>query len=367
MQTRLPRAWALAALLPVFALGASTPAHAFPGFGPKSTWVDLYGGWASQNGGHLYARLHTGAPPKPDSRGENGAEKLLKSIEALELDAAKGATALIAIQGKGTFKTVADDHGFVDFALPAGMRGPLNRVTLTIAPSKTLKTSSSTYIVPVWTDKAGQIGVLSDVDDTLTDSDIPHKLVAGYRTLFHSAYDVKVFPGAGKQLTSITAPVKGFPVRPLFFLTGSPWNLHTRIASAFSMAGVPKGAFILRRFSTESMKAYDFKHPHLQEVFKLFPQTKWVLFGDTGEQDPEVYLQMSKERPQQVEHIYIHNVATAHQDPQSPRFGWTNASHQAQRMTVFDNWNDLSGSIAQNGYVFGHAAAAATLKKTGTQ
>ena len=361
-----PRALALAAILPLFVLGAAAPANAGL-FGAKATWIDLYGGWASQHGGHLYMRLHTGKPPPADRANENTFEKAMHSWEQLELDAAKGATISITVQGlQQKLTATADDHGFIDFKLPSGMKGPLNRVGVTLVANKSFKSSSAMYPVPVWTDKPGQLGVISDVDDTLTDSDIPHKLVAGYRTLFHSAYDVKVFPGAGKQLTSITAPVKGFPVRPLFFLTGSPWNLHTRIASAFSMAGVPKGAFILRRFSKESMKAYDFKHPHLQEVFKLFPQTKWVLFGDTGEQDPEVYLQMSKERPQQVEHIYIHNVATAHQDPQSPRFGWTNAANQAQRMTVFDNWNDLSGGIAQNGYVFGHPAAAA-LKKTGTE
>ncbi len=366
MPNHRPRVLALAAILPLFVLSAASPARAFPGVGPKVTWVDLYGGWASQNGGHLYARVHTGAPPPADTAHENSAEKFLHSVEQLELDAAKGATVAIVIQGvQGNFKATADDHGFIDFKLPHAMRGPLNKVTMTLLPSKAFKTSAATYLVPVWNDRAGQVGVLSDVDDTLTDSDIPHKLVAGYRTLFHSAYDVKVFEGAGKALTLLTAPVKGFPVRPLFFLTGSPWNLHTRIASAFSMHGVPKGAFVLRRFSKESMKAYDFKHPHLQEIFAMFPQTKWVLFGDTGEQDPEVYLQMSKEKPAQVEHIYIHNVATAHQDPAGARFGWTNAAGAAQRMTVFDNWTSLPADLEQHGYVFGHAAAAG-LQKTGT-
>src|SRR5437763_593531 len=99
MRLHHPRVAALAAILPVFALLTPQPAKAFGG--AKATWVDLYGGWASQNGGHLYARVHTGAPPKVDSKGENIAEKFLHSLEQLELDVAKGAPVSIIIQGKG--------------------------------------------------------------------------------------------------------------------------------------------------------------------------------------------------------------------------------------------------------------------------
>jgi phosphatidate phosphatase APP1 len=357
-----PRILAAAAVVSLSLFGAATPANAL--FGAKQTWIDLYGGWASQHGGHLYMRVHTGKPPPADHAGENTAEKLLHSIEQLELSAAKGATVSIIIQGHAEKLTAtADDHGFIDFKLPAGMKGPLNRVGVNVVANKSFKTSAAMYPVPVWNDKQGQLGVISDVDDTLTDSDIPHKLHAGYNTIFHSAYDVKVFDGAGKVLSELTAPVKGFPVRPMFFCTGSPWQLHTRIASAFAMHGVPKGAFILRRFSKEPLKAYDFKHPHLQELFAMFPGTRWLLFGDTGEQDPEVYLQMSKEKPQQIEHIFIHNVVSAHQDPMSPRFAWHNGAGE-QRMTVFDQWPQLQGEIDKHGYRFGHGSAEA---KTGTK
>jgi phosphatidate phosphatase APP1 len=345
---------ALAPIIPFFALVACQPARVFGG--SKPTWIDLYGGWASQNGGHLYARVHTGSPPKPDTEGENAAEKLLASIEALELEAAANAAVTIDIPGKGSFETIADNHGFIDFTLPAGMKGPFNPVSMTLVASPDFKSSSANYAVPVWADEPGHLGVISDVDDTLTDSDIPNKTVAGYRTLFHSAYDVKVFPSAGETLTSITTSTEGLPVRPLFFLTGSPWNLHTRIASAFAMAGIPKGAFILRRFSREPVNAYEFKHPHLQELFEKFPQTKWLLFGDTGEQDPEVYHQMSIEKPQQIEHIYIHNVPTKHEDPRSHRFAWTDVGGHPQRMTVFDDWSSVSTDVEHRGYAIGDSA-----------
>jgi phosphatidate phosphatase APP1 len=312
----------------------------------KPTWVDLYGGWASPTGGHLYARVHTGKPPPKDTKNENGAEKFLHTMEQLELDAYKGAAVTIAVDKGPTVSATADSHGFIDYKLPAGLHAPLVKVTMSVKATKDFGASSATYLVPVWGDKPGQVGIVSDIDDTLTDSDVPHKIHLIFNTLFHSQYDVKVFPGAGPQLAKVAGTSSSFPVRPLFFLTGSPWNLHDRIEFAFGRNKVPKGAFILRRFSKEPMKAYDFKLPHLQELFAAFPNTKWVLFGDTGEQDPEVYAQMSKERPNNIQAIFIHNVTKA--SPADARF-----SYGGKKMTLFTDWNGLSKEFDAHGLAFG--------------
>ncbi len=314
---------------------------------PKPTWVDLYGGWCGPGGGHLYARVHTGKPPPKDHKNENGAEKLIHTIEQLELDAYKGAAVTISVDKGPTLAATADDHGFIDFKLPSGLHAPLTKVTMAVKANQAYAASSASYLVPVWADKPGSLGIISDVDDTLTDSDVPHKIHMVFNTLFHSQYDVKVFPGAGAQLAKVAGTSAGFPVRPLFFLTGSPWNLHDRIEFAFGRNKVPKGAFILRRFSKEPMKAYDFKHPHLQELFAAFPNTRWVLFGDTGEQDPEVYQQMSVEKPGSIQAIFIHNVTKA--SPSEARFSYGGG----KQMTVFTDWKALSKDLDARGLGFG--------------
>lgn len=330
-------------LLPVLSLLAAAPALA----SPKATWIDLFGGWASPTGGHVYARIHTGIKPPGDYKSENDFTKLLHTIEQLELDSYRRARVTISVEKGATSTAIADDHGFVDIKLPAGLHTPLTRVTLTVAATPDYQASTATYPVPVWSDLPGGLGIISDVDDTLTDSDVTHKLKLAWNTLFHSTFDVKVFPGSGKQLSVLTAPVQGFPARPLFFLTGSPWNLHTRIAGAFQRAGIPAGAFILRRYSKESMKAYDFKLPHLQELFAAFPNTKWVLFGDTGEQDPEVYATMGKTNAASIQAIYIHNVTKA--NPADARFSYAGS----KKMTLFTDWNALSADLDAHGLAFG--------------
>ena len=332
-------------LLPVLCtLLAAAPVLA----SPKPTWIDLYGGWASPTGGHLYARIHTGKPPPGDYKKENNFSKLLRTIEQLELDAYKGAVVTIAVERGATATVTADDHGFIDYKLPAGLRRPLNKVTLSVAANRDRDASSATYLVPVWSDKPGNLGIISDVDDTLTDSDVTHKIHLAWNTFFHSQFDVKVFPESAKQLASLTGPIKAFDMRPLFFLTGSPWNLHARIAGAFGRAGIPAGAFVLRRFSKEPMKAYDFKLPHLIELFAAFPHTKWVLFGDTGEQDPEVYAKMSTTNEASIQAIYIHNVTKA--KPAAARFSYAGG----KKMTLFTYWNELTRDIEEHGLAFGN-------------
>jgi phosphatidate phosphatase APP1 len=99
---------------------------------------------------------------------------------------------------------------------------------------------------------------------------------------------------------------------------------------------LPHGAMILRRYSQEPFDPYDFKHPHLLEIVDANPQRKWILFGDTGEKDPEVYHTLMQERPGVVDAVFIHNV--------------TNANRQDARFsgfTVFNDWNEVLGAIHQ--------------------
>lgn len=298
----------------------------------KPAWIDAFSGWAGPGGGRLYMRVHKGQPiPKPKPA-EASFERLEETVKALELNALENAT--VTVRGiNGTTTAQADDHGFIALQLPAGLTPGLLHVGLSVA-TKGWARASTDLAVQVWDDQPG-IGVISDIDDTLTDTGVTHKAKLILGTFLHSEFEVRIFPGAPQVLATVAGNEGGLPVRPLFYLSGSPWGLHERIANAFDRAGLPHGAMILRRYSMESPQAYDFKHPHLQKLFEAFPRHRWVLFGDTGEQDPEVYAQMRREHPEQIEHIYIHNVT--HADVHADRFA---------KMTVFEDWNDIASAVS---------------------
>lgn len=90
----------------------------------------------------------------------------------------------------------------------------------------------------------------------------------------------------------------------------------------------------MRRYSQESLDPYDFKHPHLLEIVDASPGRRWILFGDTGEKDPEVYRTLMQERPGAVDAVFIHNVTNA--DPRDARY---------TGFTVFTDWEQAFAAI----------------------
>jgi len=299
-------------------------------------YIELYSGWAtSQRGGYLYGRVHKGEPLPLPNEGEGLATKLHETF--LSLDEHVLANAQVRLSGfPGCGAFTVDGHGFLKVPLPTDMQPSTLAVQVQLETADFAASSAATS-VQVWGVTDPHLGIISDIDDTLTDTDVTHRAVMLRNTFFHDTYDVKVFPDAPQAFVAVAGKSASFlPTLPVFYLSGSPWALHSRISEAFDRLGLPHGAMILRRYSQEPLNPFDFKHPHLLEIVEANPQRKWVLFGDTGEKDPEVYHALMQERPEAVDSVFIHNVTNA--DPQDKRF---------DGFTVFRDWSEVVATIQQ--------------------
>ena len=302
----------------------------------QPAYIELYSGWATtQRGGYLYGRVHKGEPLPLPEPGEGLAEKLHETFETLHVNAiANAQVRLSGFPGCGTF--TADGHGFLKVPLPPDMRLSILDVHVHLETKDYVATPAITGL-QVWGVTDPHLGVISDIDDTLTDTDVTHKLDMLKNTFFHNTYDVKIFPGAPQAFGAIAG--NGIPAKlPVVYLSGSPWALHSRISEAFDRAELPRGATILRRYTQEPMNPYDFKHPHLLEIVDAHPRRKWILFGDSGEKDPEVYRTLIEERPGVVEAVFIHNVTN--EDPKK--------TDRFDGFTVFHDWSEVVTAIQQS-------------------
>lgn len=300
----------------------------------QPAYIELYSGWATtQKGGYLYGRVHKGEPLPLPKEGDGLADKLHQTFLDLDVHAlANAQVGLSGFPGSGYF--TADGHGFLKVPLPADMQpGTLGMQVQLETPNFAAETA--TTALQIWGVTDPLVGIISDIDDTLTDTDVTHKAVMLKNTFFHNTYDVKFFSDAPQALVAIAGKSASLlPTLPVFYLSGSPWALHERISQAFDRVGLPHGAMILRRYSQEPLDPFDFKHPHLLEIVDANPQRKWVLFGDTGEKDPEAYHALVQERPGVVDAVFIHNVTNA--NSQDPRFAG---------FTVFNHWNEIVAAI----------------------
>ena len=306
--------------------------------GKQPAYIEPYSGWATtERGGFFYARVHQGQSPPLPEPGDDLEKKLDETFKTLHLNAIANAQVRLAgFPGAGPF--TADGHGFLKVPLPPGMQAGSSDVSLQLEMGGYAATPASTT-VQIWSAAASSRGIISDIDDTLTDTDVTHKFDLLKNTFFHNTYDVKVFPGAPQALSAIAGKSAGLPILPVFYLSGSPWALHPRISEAFDRVGLPHGATILRRYTQEPMNPYDFKHPHLLEIVDANPGRKWILCGDSGEKDPEVYRTLMDERPNAVEadeDVFIHNVT-----------GEDASSDRLKGFTVFNQWDEVVAAIQQ--------------------
>jgi phosphatidate phosphatase APP1 len=78
----------------------------------------------------------------------------------------------------------------------------------------------------------------------------------------------------------------------------------------------PEGSLYLRTFRIKDSSFFDFLKPStkykiltITKLMKQFPERDFILIGDSGEHDPEVYAAILKKFTEQVKKIYIRKVS----------------------------------------------------------
>jgi phosphatidate phosphatase APP1 len=152
------------------------------------------------------------------------------------------------------------------------------------------------------------VAVISDIDDTVLDSQVRSKRKLVWKVLTSNARKLKTFAGAPELYRALAK--KGYPI---VFVSGSPINLYTRLRRFFGLRGFPAAPLMLKNLgrgegSDSLLEQQAYKLKRIDEVAALLPGYRLILIGDSGEKDPEIYARAAKKRPKQVKAILIHDV-----------------------------------------------------------
>jgi hypothetical protein len=163
------------------------------------------------------------------------------------------------------------------------------------------------------------LSVVSDIDDTIKDSNVLDKRELALNTFVRDFRDV---PGMSElyQRWAREGSVA------FHYVSGSPWQLLAPIGEFMERDGFPRGSFHLRRFRVTDSSAreflenrtLEFKVETIDRLMALLPDRRFVFVGDSGEKDPEVYAELAARCPRQVAAIVIRNVTQ--EDIAAPRF-----------------------------------------------
>jgi len=146
--------------------------------------------------------------------------------------------------------------------------------------------------------------VISDIDDTIKISKVGQKKELLLNTFTRPFVPIPGMAQVYQQWMSQTNCV-------FHYVSGSPWQIYPALTEFLRIHHFPEGSFHLRQFDwreTISHKFYDpvgHKDSVLKPLLRKFPKRRFILVGDSGERDPEIYGSLAREFPAQVMKILI--------------------------------------------------------------
>lgn len=240
---------------------------------------------------------------------------LLATIQRIDADPLPFAT-VRALLGRGAVAITTDDEGFIRRWIaptsPLG-GGQWHDVHLELVADATTPISSAPpvparVLVPA---SDAELGVISDMDDTVLQSEITSFLRAARLMLLENARTRLPFPGVAAFYRALERGRAGAARNPIFYVSSSPWNLHDVIADFLDAQEIPTGPMLLRDWDIgrDLLRTREYKLTQIREILTTYPKLPFILVGDSGQEDPEIYGALVREFPGRIVAIYIRNVS----------------------------------------------------------
>jgi phosphatidate phosphatase APP1 len=166
-------------------------------------------------------------------------------------------------------------------------------------------------------------GVISDIDDTILHTGIASLRTTAQLTFLHNARTRKPLCGVAalyRALQSGASGAAGHQRHPVFYVSSSPWNLYDLLDDFIDHNDIPCGPIFLRDFGIErgkfiATRGHGHKLDHAIALIERYPHLRWVLAGDSGQDDAELYAEAAQAYPERIAAIYIRDVDPDHDSP----------------------------------------------------
>ena len=162
--------------------------------------------------------------------------------------------------------------------------------------------------------RKAEFGVISDIDDTILKTGVTSLLKwrVIFNTLFTGVGKRTPFKGAASFYKQLHLGKSGKASNPMFYVSNSPWNLYHYLQAFIKHNNFPKGAILLRDFRTPFDRTPKPEKPHKQReirnILNTYPDLQFVLIGDSGEHDADIYIEIAEEFPERIKAIYLRSV-----------------------------------------------------------
>lgn len=217
--------------------------------------------------------------------------------------------------GDSSVRAVADDEGYFESWLePAAPLPPdhayVQQVEVElISPLRAYQTETLTTASVIVPSERAEFGVISDMDDTVLQTGATSVISMARKVLFGNARTRMPFEGVDAFYRALHRDLN-----PIFYVSSSPWNLYDVLVEFLDLNDIPLGPVLLRDWGVTATELLPTSHgthklETIEAILVTYPDLPFLLIGDSGQEDPEIYTEIVRRHGEQITGIYIRDVS----------------------------------------------------------
>lgn len=250
--------------------------------------------------------------PSPDGRVHHRKIRGWRSFTSVPVNEA----ALTVRIGDTVHTLVADRGGVVDTVVTVDVEPGWHTIVITTDDQRSTgqrDPEPDTVEAPVFiVDPGATVGLISDIDDTVMVTALPRPFLAAWNTFVLDEHARRPVPGMAVLYERL---VRAHPGAPVFYLSTGAWNVAPTLTRFLSRNLYPAGPLLLTDWGPTHDRWFRSGRQHksesLHRLATEFPGIRWLLVGDDGQHDEEIYGQFSAEHETSVESVAIRQLSNS--------------------------------------------------------
>jgi phosphatidate phosphatase APP1 len=288
--------------------------------GPGPIKIVTYRGFGTQKILYLKGRVLEDKGETLGTENDTLWDNLVNMYKRMESNEVPHARLAVHFQGR-TEEVIADEEGHFDVWVESEQPLPADRswhqieVELLEPQSDDqkgpVKTTGEVLVPP----QSARFAVISDVDDTVLETDATHLIRMARNAFLGNAHTRLPFAGVAALYRALYKGNQGNERNPLFYVSSSPWNLYDLLVEFFRLQDFPTGPVLFLRnwgiSEDEILPVRHHKHKiaSIQQFIDAYDHLPFILIGDSGQEDPEIYTRIVEQYPERILAVYIRNVS----------------------------------------------------------
>ena len=264
--------------------------------------LSVYAGYGSPRRVRVLGRLLLTAP---DHRDPTGRPEVVRGWRSFLTVPVRDSPVVVEVGGQ-EHRVLTDRGGFIDVVLPADLEPGWQQVVLRAEGAE-----ATPAPVRIIGDDV-EVGLLSDVDDTVMVTALPRPFLAAWNTFVLDEHARNPVPGMAVLYERITRAHRDAPV--LYLSTGA-WNVAPTLTRFLHRHLYPRGPLLLTDWGPTPDRWFRSGRLHkertLRQLAEEFPHVRWLLVGDDGQHDEAIYEAFAREHPENVAAVAIRHLSPA--------------------------------------------------------